>query len=166
MASGLRAAPLRYVVARDPSGRRQDAAFCCTDLAVSAAFILETYAKPWTLEVTFFVLKQVLGLDEPQNQAALAVRRTAPFAGVVLALVVLGYAREVEAGRPVAWPVRPWYRRTAAPAFADVLAALRGAGAGRAGGGRPPLGLSAPPCVARRPRKPRLRRQAIRCLRQ
>ena len=74
--SVLRAAPVRYVVVRDPSGRRKDAAFCCTDLRVSVAFLLETYAKRWTLEVTFFLLKGLLGFEEPQNQTAQAVRRT------------------------------------------------------------------------------------------
>jgi len=156
--SVLREAPLRYVVVRDPSGRREDGAFCCTDLAVGVAFILETYAKRWTLEVAFFLLKGLLGFEEPQNQAVLAVRRTAPFAGLVFALVVLWYATELQAGRPAAWPVRPWYRRKAAPAFADVLATLRRAGWARAAGWRPPLGLSAPPCPPRRQQKPRSRR--------
>src|SRR5204862_3213179 len=95
----LRAAPLRYVVVRDPSGRRKDAAFCCTDRTASVAFILETYACRWTLEVTFFLLKGLFGFEEPQNQSVLAVRRTAPFAGLVFTLIVLWYATELPAGR-------------------------------------------------------------------
>lgn len=123
--SVLRAAPVRYVVVRDPSGRRQDAAFCCTDLGVSVRFLLETYAKRWTVEVTFWLLKGTLGFEEPQNQTEQAVRRTAPFAGLVFALIVLWYATELQAGRAATWLVRPWYRRKAAPSFADVLATLR-----------------------------------------
>jgi hypothetical protein len=120
-----RAAPLRYVVVRDPSGHRKDAAFCCTDLGVSVAFLLQTYAKRWTLEVTFWLLKGTLGFEEPQNQTAHAVRRTAPFAGLVFALTVLWYAAELRAGRAATWLIRPWYRRKVAPSFADVLATLR-----------------------------------------
>lgn len=120
-----RVAPLRYVVVRDPSGRRKDAAFCCTDLTVSVAFLLETYATRWTLEVTFWLLKGWLGFEEPQNQTEQAVRRTAPFAGLVFALIILWYASELQAGRAATWLVRPWYRRKAAPSFADVLATLR-----------------------------------------
>jgi hypothetical protein len=149
----LRAAPVRYVVVRDPSGRRKDAAFCCTDLAASAAFLLETYAKRWTLEVTFFLLKGLLGFDEPQNQTALAVRRTAPFAGLVLALVVLWYAAELQAGRAAAWAPRPWYRRKAAPSFGDVLATLRQQGLATATAAATRClagGVSAPPCPPRR----------------
>src|SRR5437868_4369477 len=49
----LRSQLVRMVVVRDPSGRRRDEAFFCTDLDHDAAFILETYSRRWTLEVTF-----------------------------------------------------------------------------------------------------------------
>ncbi|MBI3969735.1 MAG: hypothetical protein HY332_00480, partial [Chloroflexi bacterium] len=38
----LRAAPVRDVVGRDPSGRRQEAACCGTDRTVRVALLLET----------------------------------------------------------------------------------------------------------------------------
>lgn len=150
--SVLRDAPLRYVVVRDPSGRRKDAAFCCTDLTVRVAFVLETSATQWTLEVTFWLLKGLLGFEEPQNQTVLAVRRTAPFAGLVFALVILWYAAEAQAGRAATWLVRPWYRRKAAPSFADVLATLhqQGVAAAAAATWHPPAGFFAPACPPRR----------------
>ncbi|MBA2767704.1 MAG: hypothetical protein H0U35_00955 [Sporichthyaceae bacterium] len=46
----LRDHPVQTLVVRDPSGRRRDEAFCCTDRSVGAAFILEAYAHRWTLE--------------------------------------------------------------------------------------------------------------------
>jgi hypothetical protein len=154
--SVLRATPMRYVVVRDPSGRRQDAAFCCTDLGVGVAFILETYACRWTLEVTFWLLKGLLGFEEPQNQTAPAVRRTAPFAGLVFALVVLWYAAELEAAQVAAWVVRPWYRRKARPSFADVLATLRQQGlAAAATATARHAGFLAPPCPHQRRTKSR-----------
>ena len=54
----------RIVVVRDPSGRRRDEAFFCTDLDRDAAFILETYSRRWTLEVTFHEAKQHLGFGQ------------------------------------------------------------------------------------------------------
>ena len=162
--SVLRAAPLRYVVVRDPSGRRKDAAFCCTDRTVSVAFLLETYAKRWTLELTFFLLKGLLGFDEPQNQTVLAVRRTAPFAGFVFALIVLWYATELQAGRVATWLARPWYRRKAAPSFADVLVTLRQAGLSAAATWRPPMGVLGAPCRARRRQKSCHRRYPTRAV--
>lgn len=150
--SVLRTAPVRYVVVRDPSGRRHDAAFCCTDLTVSVAFILETFACRWTLEGTFFLLKGLLGFEEPQNQTARAVRRTAPFAGLVFAVTVLWYATELQAGRVATWLARPWYRHKARPSFADVLATLRQQGLAHVAtlSWSLPSGFLTPPCPARR----------------
>lgn len=70
-------------------------------------------------------MKTLFGFEEPHNQTATAVRRTAPFAGLVFALVVLWYAAEVQAGHATTWLARPWYRRTARPSFTDLLTTLR-----------------------------------------
>ena len=121
----LREQPLRIVVVRDPTGRRQDEAFFCTDLRVDAAFILTGYARRWTLEVTFHDLKQFLGFADPPQQTARAVLRTAPVAGVVYALVLLWAAEQARAGHAVGWVPRPWYRTKTAPSFLDLLTALR-----------------------------------------
>ena len=138
--------PVRIVVVRDPTGRRQDEAFFCTDTGAAEAFILEGYARRWTLEVSFHDTKQHLGLTDPQSQAARAVRRTAPFAFLVYDLVLLWYAERTRAGVAADWPHRPWYRDKAAPSFPDMLAALRREGWHRY--------LSAPPSSARWPQNP------------
>jgi hypothetical protein len=124
----LRDQPLRIVIVRDPSGRRADEAFFCTDLTLDAAVILELYARRWTLEVTFHDAKQSLGFEDPQNQSAQAVRQTAPLAGIVYALVLLWAADRVTDGVTLHWVVRPWYPTKAAPSFQDLLTALRVAG--------------------------------------
>ncbi len=121
----LRSQLIRIVVVRDPSGRRRDEAFFCTDLDHDAAFILETYSRRWTLEVTFHDSKQYLGFGQAQNQSRRAVARTAPFTGVVYSLVLLWAAAHLEQGGTLSWIVRPWYRSKTAIAFPDVLMALR-----------------------------------------
>jgi hypothetical protein len=121
----LRDQPVRIVVVRDPTGKRRDEAFFCTDPTVDAAFILTGYARRWTIEVAFHDQKQCLGFAEPQQQNARAVTRTAPFAGLVYALVLLWAAGEAQQGRPIGWVRRPWYRTKTAPAFLDLLTALR-----------------------------------------
>jgi hypothetical protein len=140
--AALRTAPVRIVVVRDPSGRRRDEAFFCTDLGADAAFILETYARRWCLEVTFHDTKQCLGLADPQCQAPRAVQRTAPFGFLVYDLVLLWFAEQAAARTTPAWPLRPWYRHKCAPSFPDMLDALRRAGCETA--------FSAPPCPPRR----------------
>ena len=143
--------PVRIVVVRDPMRRRQDEAFFCTDPGATDGFILEGYARRWTLEVTFHDTKQHLGLADPQAQSPTAVRRTAPVAGLVYALVLLWYADQVHpdvaAGHaPNGWPDRPWYRAKTTPSFPDMLTALRRAGWRRY--------LLAAPMPSRRPRNP------------
>ncbi len=121
----LRSQLIRIVVVRDPSGRRHDEAFFCTDLGRDAAFVLQTYAHRWTLEVTFHDSKQHLGFGQAQNQTPQAVARTAPFAGVVYSLVLLWATAHLQHGGTLSWIVRPWYRSKTAVAFPDLLSALR-----------------------------------------
>jgi DDE superfamily endonuclease len=121
----LRDQPVQIVIVRDPSGRRRDEAFFCTDLAVDHAFILEGYARRWTIEVAFHDQKQFLGFKDPQNQTAKAVARTAPIAGIVYDLVLLWYAARVQQGLATGWLVRPWYRSKSTPSFLDMLTAVR-----------------------------------------
>jgi hypothetical protein len=142
----LRDRPLRIVMVRDPGGHRRDQAFFCTNLDASAAFILETYACRWTLEVTFHDTKQALGFADPQQQGAQAVQRTAPVAALVYDLVLLWYAARVREGCASGWLVRPWYRSKAAPSFLDMLTALRQDSR--------PLTISSPPSPARCRKKP------------
>jgi hypothetical protein len=121
----LRAQLIRIVVVRDPSGRRRDEAFLCTDVDRDAAFILLTYSRRWTLEVTFHDAKQHLGFGQAQNQTLTAVARTAPFAGLVYSLVLLWAAAYLQLGGTLSWIVRPWYPTKTAVAFPDLLLALR-----------------------------------------
>jgi hypothetical protein len=126
--AALREAPVRIVLVRDPSGKRRDEAFFCTDLSADAAFILAAYARRWCLEVTFHDTKQFLGLADPQCQAPRAVQRTAPLAFVVYDLVLLWFAEHAHSTTSPVWPVRPWYRHKSAPSFPDMLETLRRAG--------------------------------------
>jgi len=121
----LRDQPVRIVIVRDPGGRRRDEAFFCTDLTVDHAFILTGYARRWTIEVAFYHQKQFLGFEDPQNQAAKAVARTAPMAGLVYDLVLLWYAARLQRGRAAGWTIRPWYRSKTTPSFLDMLTAVR-----------------------------------------
>ena len=121
----LRDQPVRIVIVRDPTGRRRDEAFFCTDVHASVSFILQTYASRWCLEVAFRDGKQQLGFEDPQQQVELAVRRTAPLAFIVYDLVWLWAANRHRAGQAIGWVPRPWYRRKVAVSFADVLTALR-----------------------------------------
>lgn len=121
----LRDGPVRIVIVRDPSGRRRDEAFFCTDAAARASFVLQSYARRWTLEVAFRDAKQHLGFEDPQNQTTRAVQRTAPMAFLVYDLVLLWSASCAAEGDDPSWLRRPWDAHKAAPSFRDLLINLR-----------------------------------------
>ena len=115
----VRAMLLRYLslvsIARSPS----------TDVGATAGFLLETYARRWTLAVTFHDAKHHLGFEDPQNQSPRAVRQTAPLAALVYGMVLLWYADRVRTGTPARWVSRPWYATKATPSFLDSRYAHR-----------------------------------------
>jgi hypothetical protein len=114
---------LTIVLVHDPEGKRPDQMFYCTRLDWDAQQILAAYAGRWAIEVTFENSKQLLGLAEPANRTPLAVLRTAPMALVLYSLIVVWFHRVGHL--LVQYPERPWYRRKAEPAFADMLSTLR-----------------------------------------
>ncbi len=140
---------VRIVITRDPRGRADDRAYFSTDPEMTAAEILERFARRWLIEVAFRDVKQHLGVEDPQNgwgrrrrprrgkkkpgnhprgnRGKTAVLHTVPLAFVAYAIVVLWFLREGDARREVRRHVErsPWYRRKTRPAFADMLVALR-----------------------------------------
>ena len=141
---------VRIVLTRDPSGRLQDRCYFGTDPSLSAEEILMRVAHRWELEVTFRDIKQILGMEDPQNgwwrrrrgrrrneqrpgpepradRGRRAVERTVPIALVAHAMVVVWYlgrnraAQDVQIARRLA----PWRRDKRHPCFSDMLAALR-----------------------------------------
>ena len=111
---------LRIVVVRDPKGKRKNDCFFSTDLSMTPEAILEAYAIRWSLEVAFRDSKQFLGFERSQCWTRKAVERTAPFAFVSYAMVVLWFSHQGHRLYPkVVTPV-PWYRHKRSPSFADM----------------------------------------------
>lgn len=140
---------VRVVVTRDPKRRAEDRAYFSTDPQMSAAEILEGFARRWLIEVSFRDVKQHMGAEDPQNgwgrcrkrrraakkpgpqprgnRGRTAVLHTVPIAFIAYATVILWYLDEGDAKRAVRRAVKraPWYRHKKTPAFADMLVALR-----------------------------------------
>jgi hypothetical protein len=140
---------VRMIVTRDPKGRAEDRAYFCTDPNMTAAEILERFARRWLIEVCFRDAKQHLGAEDPQNgwgrtskrrrgnkkpgpqplgrRGRTAVLHTLPLAFVAYAVVVLWYLERGAPNPDVRRVIQrsPWYRRKTSPSFADMLVALR-----------------------------------------
>lgn len=115
--------PIRWVLVRDPVGKFKAAAFCCTDLTVTAQQIMAWYVLRWNVEVTFEDARAHLGLETQRQWSDRAIARTTPILLGLYALVVL-LAHHLTADS--AFPVRSaaWYTKSEAT-FADVIALVR-----------------------------------------
>jgi len=116
--------PVRVVLVRDPEGSWQDVALLSTDVRLSAAEVIQGYARRWSIEVTFHDSKQYLGLQDPQVWCQGSVERAHPMAWFCYSLTLLWYAshgEEHESPRRE----RPWYHWAIRPAFAEMLGTLR-----------------------------------------
>jgi hypothetical protein len=116
-------APVLLVISRDPAGKERDDFFFTTDLTMTPAEVIGTFAGRWSIEDTFKNAKQFLGAQEPQSWKRQGPERAAV---IGLALYSLVWAWYLEAGYPKrVLPQIPWYPGKTHPSFADALAALR-----------------------------------------
>jgi predicted regulator of amino acid metabolism with ACT domain len=60
---GLSALPIRWVLTRDPEGKREPKAYVCTDQSLSAVEIVSSLIKRWTVEVNFEENRAHLGVE-------------------------------------------------------------------------------------------------------
>jgi hypothetical protein len=88
-------------------------------------YIIEAYAKRWSIEVTFHEAKSKLGFEDPCNRSERAVERTAPLALISHTLVVLWYVKDGQHSNAARLPAMPWYIHKAGVTFSDMLATLR-----------------------------------------
>jgi hypothetical protein len=114
--------PIRWVLLRDPSGKRSPFALFCTDPTVPMLHIIAWYVSRWNIEVTFEEARTHLGLETQRQWSTPAIARTTPCLLGLFSLVVL----IAQALHPDHLPTRQaaWYPK-AEPTFADTLAAVR-----------------------------------------
>jgi hypothetical protein len=120
--------PVRVVIARHPTrDDRPTLAVLCTDHTLTPSEIVSRYADRWAIETAFAEAKGQLGVGEARNRVQPAVERTVPFGFLCRAIVILWYTLhgDVKADLDRRLKIAPWYRQKRAPAFADMLIALR-----------------------------------------
>jgi hypothetical protein len=121
--SGYTPLPIRWVLTRDPSGKRPPKAIFCTDPAQPAEEIIKDFMKRWSLEVTFEEGRAHLGIETQRQWADQAIERATPLLFGLYSLVTLfGQALHPDGQIPVAQAA--WYRKQTAT-FCDVLALIR-----------------------------------------
>ncbi|MGQ9687154.1 MAG: IS701 family transposase, partial [Thiobacillaceae bacterium] len=120
-----RAAPIRLVIVRDPSGKQEDDFFFCTDASVPDGQIVQRYYDRWGVEECILESKQQMGFETTRGWCSKTVNRQAPPAMVLVTLVKAWYAR-CAADEPSLLPEgTPWNPSKSRPSFLDMLGALR-----------------------------------------
>jgi len=115
--------PIRWVLTRDPSGKRPPKAIFSTDPTQTAEQIINDFMKRWSLEVTFEEGRAHLGIETQRQWSDLAIARSTPLLFGLYSLVTLfGQALHPDGQVPVAQAA--WYRKHTAT-FGDVLATVR-----------------------------------------
>jgi hypothetical protein len=86
---GLR--PLRVVVVRDPAGKMDDTYLFTTDLDASVEWVIETFARRWSVEVVFRASKQVMDIEAPQHWCRRSIEKLAPWVWLMQSVVTVWY---------------------------------------------------------------------------
>ena len=121
--AGLPPAPIRWVLVRDPAGRREPQAFLSTNLDDKPEAILGRFVWRWRIETTFQEVRRHLGVETQRQWSDLAIHRTTPVRLGLFSLVTLwaltGDAAIAPQPRTAAWYAKPL------PTFSDAIAAVR-----------------------------------------
>ncbi len=115
--------PIRWVLTRDPAGKRPPKAIFSTDSTQTAEQIIGDFMKRWSLEVTFEESRAHLGIETQRQWSDLAIERATPLLFGLYSLAALfGQALHPDGDIPVAQAA--WSRKQTAT-FRDVLAVVR-----------------------------------------
>jgi hypothetical protein len=102
-------------------------ALVTTDLAATPEQVIARYAARWSIEVTFFDVKNVLGVGQARNRTTTAVERTVPFGLFCYTILIIWYALHGHDHTDAAQrrASAPWYRSKTEPSTWDMLIKLR-----------------------------------------
>jgi hypothetical protein len=115
--------PIRWVLTRDPAGKRPPKALFSTDQTQPADEIVRDFMKRWSLETTFEESRAHLGIETQRQWSDLAIERTTPLLFGLYSLVTLFGAALAPDGRP-SLKRASWYQKSVAT-FSDILAVVR-----------------------------------------
>src|SRR6266568_6591783 len=121
--TGTEPLPIRWVLTRDPEGKREPKAYFSTDQGQSAGEMVEDFVKRWSLEVTYEESRAHLGIETQRQWSDLAIERSTPcLLGLSSLVILLGQALHPDGKIPIQQTA--WYSKTQAT-FSDILATVR-----------------------------------------
>jgi hypothetical protein len=125
---------VRVILVRDTghttktsTARGYDIALVTTDLTATPEQIITRYAARWSIEVTFFDVKNILGVGQTRNRVTKAVERTVPFGLFCHSILIIWYALHGHSSTDTHERRHraPWYRSKTESSTLDMLVKLR-----------------------------------------
>jgi hypothetical protein len=125
---------VRVILVRDTGrttktsiSRGYDIALVTTDLTATPEQVIARYAARWSIEVTFFDVKNILGVGQARNRVQKAVERTVPFGLFCHSILIIWYALHGHAVTDTheRRDRAPWYRSKTESSTLDMLVKLR-----------------------------------------
>jgi hypothetical protein len=86
--------PVQVVVVRDAAGKMDDIYLFTTVAGASATWVVETFAKRWSVEVLFRASKQELDIEAPQHWCQESVGKVAPWVWLMQTVITVWYVTE------------------------------------------------------------------------
>jgi len=121
--TGTQPLPIRWVLLRDPSGKRPIRAFFSTAINLPPTDIVSNFVHRWSIEVTFEESRAHLGLETQRQWSNLAIERSTPALFGLFSVVVL-MAHALLKGENLPLSQDAWYPKTYA-SFHDILTFVR-----------------------------------------
>jgi hypothetical protein len=119
---GTRPRPIRWVLVRDPEGKRAPQAFFSTDTAREPADIIALFVRRWQVEVTFAETRAHLGVETQRQWSDKAIGRTTPALLGLYSLISL-WACDLLSTTSTPYAAA-WYRKTNLT-FTDAIGGVR-----------------------------------------
>lgn len=120
---GLPPLPIRWVLLKDPKGKKEPACLLSTNVDLSASDMINYFIRRWTIEVTFEECRAHLGVETQRQWSDRAIERSTPALLALFSITAL-WADRLQKSAPVAVQGTAWYHKER-PTFSDALAAVR-----------------------------------------
>jgi hypothetical protein len=85
---------IQVLVVRDSEGRLDAVALFTTDVTKLPSWVIETFARRWSIEVAFKASKQVLDIEGPQNWCEGSITKLAPWVWLQQSVIAVWYLTE------------------------------------------------------------------------
>ena len=94
-----------------PQGKFKDTYLFTTDVTRGASWVVETFARRWSIEVTFKASKPVLEIEGPHHWCPESIEKLAPWVWLLQSVVSVWYltvGRTLPEAESARWDLRAW----------------------------------------------------------